>query len=82
MTITGLAGMILGLLIVGHRRAIWLVALAILGGSVVYKAVTFLALEAGLPAESFRLVAAGVLLAAFLVVKAKSVDFLRGIKWN
>lgn len=82
MTITGLAGMILGLLIVGSRRRVWLVLTCVVIGSVLYKAVIFLALEAGLPAEAFRLVAATVLLATFFVVRSSAVDLLKGLKWS
>jgi putative tryptophan/tyrosine transport system permease protein len=82
MTITGLAGMILGLIIAAEHRTIWYVLCCILFGSVLYKAAIFLALEAGMPAESFRIVSAGILLALFPLAGAARSKFLRGLKWN
>ena len=48
--------MILGLLFVGNSRCLWKVSLGVLGGSILYRALLFLALELGAPAEVFRLV--------------------------
>lgn len=82
ITIIGLTGLILGLLIAGGRRKVIVIVLCIFGASILHKGITFLTLELGMPAESFRLVSAVVLLVAFFLVRASSVDFLKSLKWN
>lgn len=82
ITITGLAGMLLGLLIARQRRRLPQVISFVILGAVLYRLVVFLALEAGLPAESFRLVTATFLIVVFFVLKTSGNDLLRGLKWN
>lgn len=82
MTITGMAGMVLGLILSGSQRKVPVLLGCICVGSVLYKAVTFLVLELGMPAESFRLVSAAVLLIMFLLVHHTPARFLRGLKWS
>jgi putative ABC transport system permease protein len=82
ITITGLAGMILGLLLARQRRNLTIVALCIIVGAILHKLIVFLALEAGIPAESFRLVTATFLVAIFFLLKNSAMDFLKGLKWN
>lgn len=82
MTITGLAGMILGLLLGGSYRSMPSNLLFVCCGAIVYKCLVFLTLEFGLPAESFRLVSAGVLVIAFFFLRFTRTDFLKGIRWN
>jgi len=82
ITIVGLTGLILGLLIAGVRRKVLVVLLCIVCASILHKAITFLTLELGMPAESFRLLSALVLLVAFVLVRASSIDFLKSLKWN
>jgi putative ABC transport system permease protein len=82
ITLVGLAGMLLGLMISGGRRRILVVLGCLVIGAVSYKAVTFLALEAGFPAESFRLLTAILLLAVFFAIRASALEFLRSLKWS
>jgi putative ABC transport system permease protein len=82
VTITGLAGMILGILLSRQRRNLILVISCVIVGAILVKLITFLALEAGMPAESFRLVTAAFLVVIFFLVKNSAIDFLKGLKWN
>lgn len=82
ITIIGLAGMILGLALARQRRSLKIVCISIVAGAIVFKIVTFLALEAGLPAESFRLLIAVLLVGMFLILRVSTADLLRGLKWN
>jgi len=82
ITITGLAGMILGSLLVGRRRRWWLVLTAVVAGAILYKAILFLAIEVGLPAETFRLISAVFLLTLFVAVRSPAFNVLRNLKWN
>lgn len=82
ITITGLAGMILGLLLARQRRHLTIVAGCIVVGAILHKLMVFLALEAGMPAESFRLVTAALLVLIFFLLKNAAMDFLKGLKWN
>ena len=82
ITISGLAGMLLGLLIARQRRRLPVVVSCVIVGAVLHKLVVFLALEAGMPGESFRLVTAVLLIVIFFALKAISIDLLRGLKWN
>jgi putative tryptophan/tyrosine transport system permease protein len=82
VTIVGLTGVILGLLIVGNRRKESLILFSILIGSIFYKAAIFTALEIGIPAEAFRLVSASILLLIFSTIKTSDIAFLKELKWN
>jgi putative tryptophan/tyrosine transport system permease protein len=82
VTIVGLTGVILGLLIVGNRRKESLILFSILIGSIFYKAAIFTALEIGIPAEAFRLVSASILLLIFSAIKTSDIAFLKELKWN
>lgn len=82
ITITGLAGMILGLLLVRQRRNLTIIACCIVVGAILHKLIVFVALEAGMPAESFRLVTAAFLVVIFFLLKNSAMDFLKGLKWN
>jgi putative ABC transport system permease protein len=82
VTITGLTGMILGLLLTRQRRKLTIVAMCIFAGAILHKLIVFLALEAGMPAESFRLVTAVFLVGIFFLLKNSAMDFLKGLKWN
>ena len=82
VTITGLAGMILGLLMAQQRRRLSIITACIVLGAVLFKLMVFSALEVGIPAEAFRLVSATMLVVVFFLIKHSSVDFLKGLKWN
>ena len=82
ITITGLAGMLLGLLISRSHRRLVIILSSVIAGSILHKAVIFLTLEAGMPAEAFRLISAIVLVMVFFAVRSTSLDFLRKLKWN
>jgi len=82
ITITGLTGMIMGLLIARGTQKIGLVLLAILAGSILYRGLVFLVLGFGVPGQSFRLISATVLIIAFALMRESATDFMRGIKWN
>lgn len=82
VTIIGLAGMILGLLLARQRRRLAFVVSCVTLGAILLKLVVFLALEAGMPAESFRLVTSVFLVAIFFLLKSSALDFLKGLKWN
>lgn len=82
ITISGLAGMILGLLLARQRRHLAIILGCVSVGAILLKLIVFLALEAGMPAESFRLVTAVLLVAIFFLLKTSGLDFLKGLKWN
>jgi putative ABC transport system permease protein len=82
VTIIGLAGMLLGLALARQRRVLAIVCISIAAGAMIFKIVTFLALEAGLPAESFRLLVAILLVGMFLILRVSASDLLKGLKWN
>lgn len=82
VTISGLSGMIVGLLIVGSRRKMPLVFLCVLLGGIFHKLVVFLTLALGFPAESFRLISAAVLLVLFVTISRGTSELLRGLRWN
>jgi putative ABC transport system permease protein len=79
----GLTGMILGLLLTRQRRKLTIVAMCIFAGAILHKLIVFLALEAGMPAESLRLVTAVFLVGIFFLLR-NSRDGLseRSLKWN
>ena len=81
-TIIGLIGMILGLIIARNRRRITVVLTCVVLGSVLHMTVIFFSLEAGMPAESFRLISALFFIALFYAIKTTGIDFLRGLKWS
>lgn len=81
-TIVGLIGMMIGLLLASSTRKTYLLLLLILLGSILYKGVMFAILEAGLPAEFFRLASAVVLVMLFSLMKASSINVLKGLRWN
>lgn len=82
VTIIGLAGLILALLISRGRRKVWIILVCIFAASILHKGVTFLTLEFGMPAESFRLISALVLVVTFFMVRASSIEFLKSLKWS
>ena len=82
VTIVGLSGVILGLLFSRKRYSILVVLILIMLGSIANKAAIFLALEIGVPAESFRLMSATALAIIFLLVKSTDTNFLKEIRWN
>lgn len=82
ITIAGLAAMLLGLLLSRRSRHIWFVLILLIVGGILYKLVTFLTLEFGLPAESFRLVAALMLLTTFVLIRSTDIGVLKGLKWT
>lgn len=51
-------------------------------GSVLHKGIIFLTLEAGMPAEGFRLISAVFFIFLFFIVKVSGVDFLRRLRWS
>lgn len=81
-TLIGLIGMMLGLIITTRSRNHIVIISCIILGTVLYKGAVFLILEAGLPAESFRLISAITLVILFLAVKSTGEDIIKGIKWN
>jgi putative ABC transport system permease protein len=82
MTITGLAGMTLGLVVAGNDAGPGKSLAMIVVGAIVYKALVFLALEIGAPGEAFRLLSSAVILLGFLLAARSRSDFLRGLRWN
>ena len=82
ITIVGLAGLMLGGMLVRDNSRTYVLLLAIVLGSLLYKALVFLALELGLPAESFRLMTAVILGGGYLLVHRESMDFLRSLRWS
>jgi len=81
-TIIGLIGMILGLLISNNRRKVFVVLSAVVIGAILHKSVIFLTLEAGMPAESFRLVSALLFVLLFFAIRASGIEFGKGLKWS
>jgi putative ABC transport system permease protein len=82
VTITGLAGIILGLLFTATRRKQYIILFGILIGSILHKTAIFMTLEIGIPAESFRLISSLVLVSIFFVVRKSNIEFLKGLRWN
>lgn len=82
ITIVGLAGMILGLVLVSKRQNQLLLLGSVLLGAILYKAVIIIALELGFPAESFKLITAAFLLLLFFAMRSSALNFLKGLKWN
>lgn len=82
VTLAGLSGMLLGLLLAGSSRRIWFTGLCILGGSLLYKASIFAVLEIGMPPEAFRLLTALFLIGIFVAFRGNMLVFLRSLKWN
>jgi len=82
ITITGLSGMILGLLIVGSHRKIWLIIGCLIIGSVLNKIIIFVVLDMGLPGETFRLITAMMLIFLFIFFNSSPAAFLKNLKWN
>lgn len=81
-TITGLIAMILGLLLSQKSLKIWLSVLLIVVGAIFHKAIILITLEIGLPAESFRLVSAILIIVLFFLMKKVDDNFLKGLKWS
>ncbi len=82
VTIIGLTGMILGIIIAGGRRKESLILISILAGSILYKAAIFMSLELGVPAEAFKLISGAILLLIFALIKTSNIKFLKELKWN
>jgi putative tryptophan/tyrosine transport system permease protein len=82
ITVIGLGSMVLGLMLVSGRRRLPVVLGGLLGGAVLHRAVTFGALELGLPAESYRLVSAILLLVVFTVAIGAERNILKDLKWS
>jgi len=66
---------------VGNAFKRWQLLTSVVG-AMVYKILLFTALEVGMPAQSFRLVSAFILAAAFLSIRHISKDLLGGLKWT
>jgi len=81
-TITGLIAMILGLLLARKSMKIWLSVLLIVAGAIIHKALILITLEIGLPAESFRMVSAVLIVVLFFLMKKLDDNFLKGLKWS
>ena len=81
-TITGLIAMILGLLLAQKSMKIWLSVLLIVAGAIIHKALILITLEIGLPAESFRMVSAVLIVVLFFLMKKLDDNFLKGLKWS
>ncbi|MCK5147299.1 hypothetical protein KAR48_11120 [bacterium] len=81
-TIIGLISMILGLLLCQGKRSIHYILPCVVFGAVLHKLVIFLTLEAGLPAESFRMLSTIFFVILFILLKSTGIDFLKGLKWT
>jgi putative ABC transport system permease protein len=82
ITIAGLAGLLLGLVIAGQNASNMAVIGFVIVGAVAYKFVFFISLELGIPPESFRLISSSVLIIVFLCFSRAAMDVLRGLKWS
>jgi putative ABC transport system permease protein len=81
-TIAGLAGMLLGLFLFSDRQKVAVTMVAVVTGAILYKLLIFLTLEFGMPAASFRLISALLLIGTFALLRAQSMRVLGGLKWN
>ncbi len=81
-TIIGLIIMIIGLLISRNKRLMIFILPSIVLGAIVHKGVIYLTLEAGMPAESFRLISALFFVILFFLIKKTGIDFLKKLKWS
>ena len=81
-TIVGLTIMIIGMLLSYPTRKISIILLLIILGSILYKGIMFATLEFGLPAELFRLGSSLILIIVFFIMRASSLNVLKGLKWN
>jgi putative ABC transport system permease protein len=82
ITIAGLAGLILGLVITPSDRAISLMISAIVVGGILYKALIVVSLRLGAPPETFRMVSSLVLVAVFALISKRMLTVLKGVKWT
>ena len=81
-TIVGLTAMLIGLILKGNTKKTYLTLIYIGFGAIIYKTVMFYVLELGLPAEFFKLVSALSLVILFLATRARSLNLLKGLRWN
>jgi len=81
-TITGLIAMILGLILSSKSLKIWVTVSLIILGAIIHKALILFTLELGLPAESFRLVSAFLIIILFFFMKKVDDNFLKGLRWS
>jgi putative ABC transport system permease protein len=81
-TIIGLIAMIIGLILAAKTRKSSVILIAIILGSVLHRAVIFITLQVGVPAESFKLVSALFFVLLFVSIKAMRSDFLEKLKWS
>jgi len=82
ITITGLAGMMLGMLFARPPAPLWRMLFCVILGAVAYRAALFGALEIGLPAEAFRLASSLLLVAAFVATRWTDTAILRTLRWT
>ena len=82
ITVTGLAGMVLGMLIARPPAPVGRLVLSIVLGAVAYRAALFATLELGLPAEAFRLASSALIVVAFVVTRARGAAILRSLRWT
>ncbi len=82
ITITGLTGMVLGMLLVGKSFRPLVLLISVVAGALIYKLLLFTSLEIGFPAQSFRIMSAAILATAFLSIKHVTKDILGGLRWT
>lgn len=81
-TIVGLIAMMLGLVLARNYKNTLIIILAIILGSIIYKLFIFIALELGLPAESFKMISSLLLVFVFFLTKIKGEKISSKLKWN
>lgn len=81
-TIVGLTAMLIGLLIITKNKKTLITLLSIAFGAIIYKTIMFYTLEFGLPAEYFKLVSSLSLIVLFLLMRTRSINLLKGLRWN
>ncbi len=81
-TIVGLIGVMLGVLIARSNKSLLLMMFGICIGTIVYKIMIWLNLEMGLPAYSFKLVSALILVSVFVAIAKTKNNFLSDLRWK
>ncbi|MBS0203956.1 MAG: hypothetical protein JSS49_13710 [Planctomycetes bacterium] len=82
ITISGLSAVVLGCLFAGKREAPVQQLICIVLAAILCRTVLFVSLEMGVPAEAFRLVAAGLLFSVFAAANLLSFSPIRNIRWK
>ncbi|MEO9850186.1 MAG: hypothetical protein ABJH72_09710 [Reichenbachiella sp.] len=80
-TITGLIGMIIGMLLYKKQKNLTLVFYTLAIGVIIYKLIIWISLELGLPPESFKLISSAIMVILFFMIHKLNMNFLNNLRW-